>query len=134
MTTPFPRRLKLLVAINDAYARADLEEAYRLEDLHLAELTGRADRSDALIDRIAAFEACERKNAPRLDLSEDRLDRQMIAPKEDDSSDRQPPIDWDLVNREAAIGVELNRKAMTLWKKQQGDQRSSRRSDEQFNS
>lgn len=28
-------------------------------------------------------------------------------------------IDWNLVNREAAIGVELNRKAMTLWKQQQ---------------
>lgn len=57
MTTPFPRRLKLLVAINDAYARGDLKEAYRLEDLHLAELTRRSDRSDTLIDRIAALEA-----------------------------------------------------------------------------
>lgn len=37
--------------------------------------------------------------------------------KEDDG------IDWDLVNREAAIGVELNRKAMTLWKQQQKKQR-----------
>ena len=63
----------------------------------------------------------------------DRPSSQMKAVK-DDSSDRQPPIDWDLVNREAAIGVELNRKAMALWKKQQGDQRSSSKSDEQFNS
>ncbi len=47
MTTPFPRRLQLLAAMNDAYARGDLEEAYRLEDQHLAELTGRGSRSDA---------------------------------------------------------------------------------------
>jgi hypothetical protein len=57
MTTSFPRRLQLLVAMNDAYARGDLAEAHRLEDLHLAELTGRSDRSDALMDRIAALEA-----------------------------------------------------------------------------
>jgi hypothetical protein len=57
MTTPFPRRLQLLAAMNEAYARGDLAEAHRLEDLHLAELTGRSDRSDALTDRIAALEA-----------------------------------------------------------------------------
>lgn len=36
-----------------------------------------------------------------------------------EKGDEEGEIDWDLVNREAAIGVELNRKAMNLWKRQQ---------------
>jgi|688.fasta_scaffold1845651_1 hypothetical protein len=54
--------------------------------------------------------------------------------EKDKAEDQEPPIDWDLVNREAAIGVELNRKAMAQWRKIQGDQRSSNKSAEQFNS
>jgi hypothetical protein len=67
-----------------------------------------------------------------------RLWQQLLTQQgRDDAADKKQqegPIDWDLVNREAAIGVELNRKAMTLWKKQQDNQRSSNKSDEQFNS
>ena len=37
----------------------------------------------------------------------------------EEKGDEGGEIDWDLVNREAAICVELNRKAMTLWKQQQ---------------
>jgi hypothetical protein len=71
-------------------------------------------------------------NAPVIDGSS--TDKAAKESAEGPRAEGDDGIDWDLVNREAAIGVELNRKAMTLWKKQQGDQRSSRRSDEQFNS
>ena len=74
------------------------------------------------------------KSGPRADN-----DQEDPKPAKQPSGSKEPApepngIDWDLVNREAAIVVELNRKAMNLWKKEQEAQRSSSKSAEQFNS
>lgn len=56
MKQRFPRRLQLLVAMNEAAGRGDLEAFYRLEDEHLRELTGRPGRPtiDSLEARLDA--------------------------------------------------------------------------------
>ena len=50
MTSPFPRRIQILTAMNQASERGDIDEVFRLRQLHLAALTGRGDRQDAEAD------------------------------------------------------------------------------------
>jgi len=59
MSQPFPRRFQLLAAMNEARGRGDLAAFYRLEDMHLRELTGRPvlTTNDSLQRRIDALRA-----------------------------------------------------------------------------
>ncbi len=57
MKQPFPRRFQLLVAMNEARDRGDLEAFYRLQDEHLRELTGKPLQTitDSLQARVDAL-------------------------------------------------------------------------------
>lgn len=59
MKQAFPRRFQLLVAMNEARGRGDLEAFYRLQDEHLRELTGRLSRPtlDSLAERLERLDA-----------------------------------------------------------------------------
>jgi hypothetical protein len=85
-----PEHIKAWSAMQRAKAEGDLMEAERQQKRWMTLLSGQA-RNDAAAEQ-----------------------------KDEREGEGEGEIDWNLVNQEAAIGVELNRKAMNLWKQQQG--------------
>jgi hypothetical protein len=117
--------------MNQAAERGDLEEAFRLREEHLAELTGSAgaaqarattdsseQRFDALESRLQRLDA-RRKEAPGRGDNETSPQSVMPVNESNQRDEAQPEIndeiDWANVASEVAVMQELNKAADESW-------------------